>query len=272
MIVSPRLTNEEFIDWSEPAMPHLFDTQLVSYAMNGTLDLLSTDAMISSTTAQELLLIQGSSPTRNNYYIPKLRSDTTGRAHTSNLLRTLRSANNRWRKTAGKSSTDRMILDFGREHPTVVEYSHQTLADVLNEGNYELLEAMASILGPKRHDVVTRRLRFLLSNNIRCVPLSRRSAEVGLRFFQVFTERYTLKNNFRNSLNDILTLAVADTSSFFLHTQDRLLAEFATSYSNVPVNQKDDQIVVDFTASMAAPRRKERGTKGYINSQWRVRG
>jgi hypothetical protein len=248
-------------------MPHLFDTQLVSYAINGTIDLPSSEVAISSTTAQELLLMQGGSPTRNNYYLPRLVTDEEGWPAVGHYVRSL---SGRHRRFAGKSSTDRLVLDFGPDYPTVVEYSHRTLADALNDGNYELIEGMAQALRPDRHRVVVRRLRFHCAHNITCVPLSRKSTENGLRLFHAFVANFELKGRFRNSLNDILTLAIAEANSSSLHTNDQLLGKFAMAYADVPVNRKEERITIDF-APTTSPRRQSRGLKGYVNCGWQVR-
>lgn len=104
------------------------------------------------------------------------------------------------------------------------------------------------------------------------MALGRASAEAGLKLLRDFTAKFALKDNFRDSLNDILTLAVADTSPSVRDTDDGLLARFASSHALVPVNRTDLQISVDFTAA-AEPRRKSRGAKGlrYVNHGWRVR-
>ncbi|CAM3379667.1 hypothetical protein KIPE111705_05610 [Kibdelosporangium persicum] len=249
---------------------HLFDTQLVSYAINKGRDLPSLDVAISSTTAQELLLIQSPEPTRNNYYIPT--SPSSLRA--GRLLNIIRKASRSWpgnrRATMAMHQTDRLILNFGRDYPAVVEYSHQAVASALNRGDFGLLEHMARALEPARHRVVVRRLHFLLDHKVRCVPLGQTSCETGLHLFQAFALNFALKNNFRNSLNDILTLAVAQTSSAFLHTDDELLGRFARLHSAVPVNRVEEGISIDFT-SPTVPRRTNRGTKGYVNHGWRVR-
>lgn len=55
-----------------------------------------------------------------------------------------------------------------------------------------------------------------------------------------------MKRNFRNSLNDILTLAVAQVSGSTLYTHDELLATFAANYTGVSVNKGDESLVIDF--------------------------
>ena len=243
---------------------HLFDTQLVSYAINGSYAL-PCDAAISSVTAQELLLVQGNKPMRNNYYIPKLTSNSPYMTH--NILRSIPS---KYRGTFGMRRTDRLVFDFGADYPTVIEYSHQAIAAALNDGNFMLLEGMARALEPERHRVVVRRLSFLSQQKIHCVALSKPSAETGLQLFREFIANFTMKRNFRNSLNDILTLAIAEASSSILHTDDELLARFAGQRSNVPINRQAKGAIIDFTPP-AEGRRINRGTKGYINYAWRVR-
>lgn len=244
----------------------LYDTQLVSYAMNGTYSLPTSGIAISSTTAQELLLMQSSNPTRNSYYVPRLPP----RASVYGIADHMRRMPHGSQRPAWKRMTDRLILDFGRDYPTVVEYSHQALAGALNHGAYDLLEAVARSIEPSRHRVAVRRLRYLIEHNVHCVALSHSSAEAGLELFHAFAANFTLKQNFRNSLNDILTLAVAQTSSSVLHTSDGLLTRFAATQSQVPVNLTNGQISIDFSAT-GPTRRESRGTKGYVNHGWRVR-
>jgi hypothetical protein len=248
-------------------MLHL-DTQIVSYAINGTRELPASDIAISSTTAQELLLMQGSSSTRNNYYVPMLAIDPGDTASISNYVRHARSVG-RFRDIAGQRSTDRMILDFWLDYPKIVEYSHHALADALNAGNYRLLEGMARALKPMQHKAVIRRLRFLLDHGVQCVPLGRMSAEAGLRLFHEFASHFALKSNFRNSVNDILNLAVAQTAAARLHTDDQLLANFAASLLSAPVDHRDERITIDFT-SVSPAVRHNREAKGYVNLGWRV--
>jgi len=99
--------------------------------------------------------------------------------------------------------------------------------------------------------------------------VGRSSAQAGLQLFRGFSESYTLKQNFRNSLNDILTLAVAQVSGSLLYTDDELLATFAANYAGVPANQEDESLVIDFTQS-TGKNRVNRGSKGYVNKGWRA--
>jgi predicted nucleic acid-binding protein len=243
----------------------LCDTQIISYAINGQKRLPSSNIAISSTTAQELLLVQGRELTRNNYYIPFLKEPLAMPGTVEELLK----ERGRYRKNFGKNRTDRFILDFGVDHPTVIEYSHIALARALNDGDYYLLYGLTSILGESHRKSAVRRLRYLIDHGIQCVPLGRPAADAGLDLFRGFSERYTLKQNFRNSLNDILTLAVAQVSGSPLYTEDDLLATFAANYTGAPVNQGGESLLIDFTQTTSKTR-VNRSSKGYVNKGWRV--
>jgi len=246
----------------------MYDTQLIIYALNGDQQLPSEGCAISSTTAQELLLMQGQLTTRNNYYVPMPAVDRR-RVVVNDFLGAMRSWSGRNGLIRGKRTTDSLILDFNGEYPTVVEYSHQALARALNTRNYKLLEHLSRTLGPDRHRVVARRLRFLMNHEVQCTALSQRSADTGLDLFDAFVASYALKGNFRNSLNDLLTLAVAQSSSAVLFTADQLLGRFAHEHSAVPINHTAERTSIDYTQPPTA-RRTNRGAKGYVNRRWRV--
>jgi predicted nucleic acid-binding protein len=243
----------------------LCDTQIISYAINSHQRLPSSDVAISSTTAQELLLVQGHEFTRNNYYVPFLTEQPT----TPGTVEALLKGRGKFRKDFGKNRTDHFILDFGVDHPTIIEYSHVALAQALNGGDYYLLYGLTSILGESHRKAAVRRLRYLIDHGIQCIPVGRPAAEAGLELFRGFSEHYTLKRNFRNSLNDILTLAVAQVSCSTLYTHDELLATFAANYTGVPVNKGDESLAIDFMRNTSKVR-VNRGSKGYVNKGWRV--
>lgn len=77
----------------------LCDTQITSYAINSHRRLPSSDVAISSTTAQELLLVQGREFTRNNYYVPFLTEQPT----TPGTVEALLKERGKFRKDFGKT-------------------------------------------------------------------------------------------------------------------------------------------------------------------------
>jgi hypothetical protein len=240
----------------------MLDTQQVSYLMATGSDWLDGPPCISSVTAQELLLMQTDDPARNAYYIPVPGRGFGYSVNPVGLSRAGRAAGRfKWQ-------TDRLILDFDNAYPTVVEYSHQAVAGAINGGRWSLLDEQARLLGVDRHRVVRRRLRFLAEHGVQCVGLTRESAELGVDLLGDFADRYTLKRRFRNSLNDLLGLAVAVTNGTDLQTGDRLLARFARERLAAVV---DDGGVPRISFETAPAHRVNRDAKGYVNGRWRVR-
>ncbi|WP_123827028.1 hypothetical protein [Micromonospora globispora] len=246
----------------------LVDTQIVSYAINGDRELTPGAFAVTSVTAQELLLFQGRKADRNNYYVPFLAGDQSGMPG-SQIGLALSDYPPRRRSRAGQAATDRFVLDFGGEYPTVVEYSHVALARLLNQGRGDVIQSYARILGADRYRTMVKRLRFLLEYDIQCRALTSGAAETALDMFAAFTSKYALKKNFRNSLNDLLSLAVAVDSRSRFRTEDDLLAKFASAYSPTVIDQRDNFLDLDFARPIS--RRSNAGSKGYVNRGWGIR-
>jgi hypothetical protein len=247
----------------------IFDTQLISYAIAGNFDL-PANAHVSSTCAQELLLMQTDRHDRNRYYIPVLGRHPF-QALTPKLVREHFSA--RANMQPFKRSTDKLILDFSGDYPTVVEHSHLAVAHAINDGRRELLEAFASAVPPQSRKAVVRRIRFLLDREVQCVPLTMRAAESSQVLLAEFVRTRNVKSRFRNSLNDLLHLAIAEQSGLVMHTRDGELAGFAHERFSAPVaHPGPGQFAVDFSDEEPSARRTMRESGGYINRPWSVRG
>ncbi|MEU7920661.1 hypothetical protein [Micromonospora zamorensis] len=123
----------------------LLDTQLLSYAIKGTYTLPADGCAITSVTAQELLLMQGGKLTRNNYYVPFF-TDLALTMGAAKFRQHLKSMPSSIRSRAGRRATDRFVLDFGNDYPSVVEYSHLATARLLNAGHGDMIKSYASVL------------------------------------------------------------------------------------------------------------------------------
>ncbi|MEV6848997.1 hypothetical protein [Actinoplanes sp. NPDC051411] len=132
---------------------------------------------------------------RNNHYVPLLANGIGTRIVTNDYLAMHRDAPQKFRAVMSRYRTDRYVLDFQDDYPTVVECSHLALANAINQGNFVLLRQLATALDDKRRRVAVRRLRFLLDNGIQCVPLGVTSAELGLSLFQKFVSSFSPKEN-----------------------------------------------------------------------------
>ncbi|MER7992023.1 hypothetical protein [Micromonospora chalcea] len=247
----------------------LLDTQLVSYAMKGRYALPAVGCAITSVTAQELLLMQGSKFTRNNYYVP-LFTDPALSIDASSFRRHLKGMPSRIRSHAGQRATDKFVLNFGKDYAPVIEYSHLAISKLLNAGRGELIKSYASVLDRKSRRVVAQRIDFLIDNRVQCRPLSENLADAALHMFATFTQRHALKKSFRNSLNDLLSLTIAVDDDALFKTRDRLLAKFSAEFFPSSLQDLDGVLTIEF-APPGESRKVNRGTKGYVNRGWGVR-
>ncbi|MEV3921680.1 hypothetical protein [Actinomadura coerulea] len=249
-----------------------FDTQLLVHASEGRTSLNSSDAWISSVVAQEFLLFQKSGGARNGYYLPLVSKRDRGLWESQALVSYARSHPPTARLRSGKRRTDSLILEFGDTFPTAVEYSHQALANALNARMVSFILTYAECLDIASQRTIKSRLRFLCDVGIKCKPLTERSAHLAQCLLHDFAERYTIKKNFRNTLNDIMILAVALDERARLLTDDRLLAIFSEDFLTATVRGSEKKYDIDLSGDVGRiDRRPPLESKAYINSRWRVR-
>ncbi len=208
--------------------------------------------------------MQTDDPARNAYYVP------TGHEVLNSPLGPKFIADHfvSGRPVPFKNRTDRMLLDFNNEYPTVVEYSHRALANVINTRRWDLLRALVPAVDRAKRRGLRTRIDFLEAHEVHCTSLAPPSAELALSLLASFRQSYELKRRFRNSLNDLLVLAVAATSNTRLQTTDKVLAEFAASNLAATIAQ-GETLSIDFSGPPVA-RKVSRGIKGYVNNSWRL--
>lgn len=192
------------------------DTHVVSYAKQGLIYQPVRGARISSVAASELLLVYGKQRTTANYYVPlcTLAGLTLPRRD----------------HPVSRQSTDRIAFSFGSEHESLVEFGSLAIAKMLNKGNFELLRLSISFQSKYRQRIIRENFRFLVENEIRCIPLNRRTVEIGYRLLSEFSSSgERVKTTFRNTWNDILILASAWEHNDILWSEDNQLNRFAAS-------------------------------------------
>jgi hypothetical protein len=132
----------------------------------------------------------------------------------------------------------------------------------LNRRNTRLVSAALEALPRRRRSAIYRRYEFLLDAGLRCFPLTPAAVPLTVELTVEFTNRHEAKANFRNTLNDISSVAVAALADLHFHTEDRLIGRF----------------VVDLTDTVLESGRKSlehwqnRETRGYINRPRILRG
>jgi hypothetical protein len=238
----------------------ILDTQIVSYAMKGTFDISIVGKSISSITANEFLLVQGSSPLQANYYVPILSK----RHYIDSAIGSMD-------HPFSKRLTDQVILEFGINHPTVIEFGNLAISLVINNQVQSIFDQAVKFIDKEQRKTVRKRFRFLLDNDVQCSALNRSTVALGVALLQEFTAKYALKGNFRNSLNDLLVLATAISSSARLVTEDKLLMQFAADKYSKTHKRRGNILTIDFDKDQSELKRKSQESKGYINRQWAIR-
>lgn len=249
-------------------MPELIDTQIVSYALKGRAVSSLEGKAISSITANELLLVQHEKPAKANYYVPIL--SRTHFPEESDGMSSVGLNLNRDHPFQ-KIVTDQIVMEFGNEYPTIVEYGALAISLLINKKIVGLYNETIKHLDKQQQKTLRKRYNFLLENDITCVPLTQSSTSTAMELLYEFRKTHQLKARFRNSLNDILILATAVDLSANLVTEDSVLRAFAAKLFSGQYQNKDKVTIIDFSQSPPRQRVKSKESKGYINDGWRVR-
>jgi len=242
----------------------LLDTQIISYAFKGVYDGQIEQQHISSITAKEFLLIQGAHRTAANYYVPLPRS-------LKHYSPDLHQALPRMDHPFSKRVTDQIILYFGQDYPSIIEFSNQAIAEVINLKAKNIFTEATRFLDKAQKKMILRRFDFLLYSKIQCVPLSSSVLDQGLKLFYEFLSHYNTKPKVKNTINDVLILATAIDLSAVLITKDSLLNRFASGYCDTMLQVQKDFITIDFGTTQEKNQSKNSESKGYINRGWQVR-
>lgn len=239
------------------------DTQVVSYAFKGSWNQPLEGCTISSIVANELLLIHGSDLSKANIYVPLLSA-----AHTDGpLAQELRRRDHPFNKRL----SDSIIMDFGNEYPSIIEYNNLSISTAINDGLHDLMAGAINHLDKDTKKTLKKRFRFLVENGIRCIPITNMEVELAFDLLAKFRQNHNPKGNFRNTWNDLLILSSAIRRSDNLVTKDSLLSRFAAQQSGVEPETKHGFLELPFSKTTTADRKPSNESKGYINNGWRVK-
>lgn len=242
---------------------NILDTQVISYAFKGLYAEQIAQQGISSVTAKEFLLVQGTERTKANYYIP-MPKPLTGLSNNTFALISKRDHPFR------KNSTDQIILDFGNDHPPLIEFGHLAVAEAINLKDKRVFSASIQFLEKEQRKVIMDRFMFILGLDITCLPLNKSMVNLGLNLLHEFLLHYNAKDNFKNTINDIFILATAIDSSNSLITNDSLLNRFTSNHYKTPLVKHGTNVLIDFSQHRQSENIKSRESKGYVNKGWRV--
>ena len=237
------------------------DTQVLSYAFKGIFEGHIRNNAVSSIAASEFLLQQHENPTQASYYIPsKIYMRPINYHYYSRLARSGTTVRNR----LNKFITDKVVMEFGLEHGTIIHYSNNSLAHVINTRNNEVFFDAISVVEKNKRKLIMRKFDFLLDNDIVCKPIGENTVKTGYDLLAEFQTVYKTKENFRNSWNDILIFSVALQASTSLVTYDSLLSKFiAAKYATSSSELQNHFSLLDF-AEEEKPKKRIRSESKVI--------
>jgi len=236
---------------------NILDTQIVSYKFNNSKDIDVSNGLIPSIVAIEFLQMQTNKSSKARYYIPS-----------SNRIQMM---DTRIDHPFNKFSTDNVLFDFNQLHAPFKLYSNYSIADLINTQNIHFFDMSVSFLDKILQKSLKKKFRFILENNIKCVPIIGNDIEIGYKLLSKFLNKYNSKNNFLNTWNDILILSKAINSKLQLITEDKLLNTFASEIYNANYKRINDVLKIDFSDVRDFEDIKSKDNKGYINNGWQYK-
>lgn len=247
----------------------LLDTQVISYAFKGQTTHPVAGGCIPSIVANEFLDIYTSDLHTARYYVP-LRADLFEKpGHLGHDVQKMR---DHFHSNAfPKTWTDRLVMHFGPDFPSITEYGSAAVAKIINQRASRTFRLSISTLEVNLRRAINHRFQFLMDNHLTCIPLVTHAAKAAQRLLLEFTRSHSLKANFRNSMNDLLILAIALRASIPLLTRDSVLARFAARERIVRSEPLGEWTRLDTSRVAAATRHRSRESKGYVNRGWEIR-
>ncbi len=249
-------------------MDVIVDTQILSYRFKGIeYDIHDQGLAISSITANEFLVAQPKDSDQPDYYvIHPARYSHLLYAEGGGFSIPDHFGNPKWARM-GARRTDQVIIDFGNQFSAYREFGNEAISEIINEKKLEFYKISIAHLPKRKQKYLIKRLKYILSSDYYCYSLTKTAVEQGLNLFADFTSEHNCKGNVRNTVNDILILATAIEREKKFLTHDNLLNRFAAEYYQAPLHRDKNELLIDFSEKVAE-KRKNQGSKGYINKGW----
>lgn len=245
------------------------DTQVISYAFKGASEDNVDGSYISSVVANEFLEVHTKVPDTAAYYVPISGAVFNKAGHLGSLLQSIK---DRYKKRPfPKASTDKLGLYFGQEHPTVVEYGSFAMSRLINEKALMAFKLIIASLDKRKQRKLINRFEFIVDTGLTCTPLTSEDARLAQVLLYDFKKKHTLKNNFRNSISDILIMASAIKNEAELVTKDSLLASFCENNRLISRKKHGNWVRCESILPEINARKMAKESKGYINKSWQVR-
>ena len=258
------------------ALPHILDTQMVSYWWKGSFLGSEGVSCISSATAIEFLLMRRPGDRRPNYFVPLFRNrfpqllhyDMSGPHGTKLPASTWMRIVSERLLIRGSSYTDESVFDMGVDYGFVSEYGNRAITDLINYEAIRLLDFSIDHLPKSEKKAILQRFSFLIKMKVKCIPWHSSTEKAVSSLFAEFQKSYQPKGNIRNTLNDLIILSTALENEMKLISYDSLLNTFSAQCMNAPIRKVGEFVVIDFSKETETSRERGNESKGYVNRSW----
>jgi hypothetical protein len=176
-------------------------------------------------------------------------------------------------KPFNRRSSDSIQFDFKSEYESYVLYNNLSISDAINNGKQPLFNSSIDFLTKETYKDIRNKFQFILEHGLNCLPISTQDIDFGYILLDIFTKSHPLKDDFRNSWNDILILSKALNCGARLITEDKLLNKFASEIFSVKMNSLGGgAIEIDFSKKQEdIDDFMKLESKGYVNRGWQYK-
>jgi len=168
-----------------------------------------------------------------------------------------------------KRLTDSIIFDFKGQFPYYSIFNNESISAAINDKLIDVFRMSIKFTPKKEYKALDRKYNFLLAHNLSCQSIQTPDIEMAYFLLKSFTEKYSIKNNFGNSWNDLLILSQCLNEKSTLFTEDSLLIRFSTDLLLGTMSPQANYMQIEFKHEDIESKKSNSGeSKGYINRGW----
>ncbi|MFI1646262.1 hypothetical protein ACH4XT_04890 [Streptomyces avidinii] len=246
------------------------DTNVLLDAFLGRGEIPPEGHVITSTVAHEFLMVRDRGTGKSRYFVPStLLADFMNSGAPYGLPRHQLRFGRPSNLPLHRKSTDRLVMDFNNDYPSVVEYGHRGISSAVNQKNLNVFRSAIGHLGKAESKALESRFEFLTALGLPCRSTEDQHLELAYQLLHEFKKQgKNPKKDFRNTLNDLLILSYSLESNSTLWTGDEELLDLAEPFFDAKREDSEGRYRL-IQASPEKARARSRESKGYINRSWR---
>jgi hypothetical protein len=248
----------------------LYDTQIVSYSWKHVPGFSCVDGGISSVVANEFLNMHAADKMSAKYYVPIANNRLLNRILIASDAKRLK-LSKEGESYFPKGSTDKILYYFGSDFESFYDFNNYAIARTINDRKIQLFRKSIDSLDKRHRRIIMRKFEFILDSRIVCFPVTKSDIDGAYDILYKFIRFHAVKENFRNTWNDMMILSSAIERKAALISKDSLLNRFSATAVGIEPHLVGEQLKLDFTKFMNSKKRYTRDSKGYINRGWRAK-